>query len=157
MLSNSGAAVLHITSVALSGANISDFLLASNTCNGAIVAGANCMISVVFKAGQTASYNLQLIPEFAGTLTFQCAGVPLAATCSVPSSMAVTSGIPYPLTVTISTTGAGAKLVPQPPRWFPSLRGTERVFCLLFALIAAIRAISRCDRDAFVRDILLPR
>jgi hypothetical protein len=33
--------------VALSGANISDFLIASNTCNGAIVAGANCIIGVV--------------------------------------------------------------------------------------------------------------
>ena len=92
------------------------------------------------------------MPGFTGTLTFQCAGAPLAATCLVPPSMSVTSGTKLPLTVTISTTGAAAELIPrQPLHWLPSFFQVGRVLCLLFALFAAVYATGRCDRDGVVR------
>jgi len=77
-------------------------------------------------AGQTASNNLQLMPGFTGTLTFQRAGVPPAATCSVPASMMVTSGTPYPLTIAISTTGTGAQMRPDQSQRVPPIPSSAK-------------------------------
>ena len=47
-LSNSGNAALSVTSIAVSGANASDFA-ETNNCGSSVAAGANCTISVTFK------------------------------------------------------------------------------------------------------------
>ena len=47
-LTNSGNAALSVTSIAVSGANASDFA-ESNSCGSSVAAGANCTISVTFK------------------------------------------------------------------------------------------------------------
>jgi hypothetical protein len=122
------------------------------TAPGSVLTFTGALVQVV-KAGQTASYHLQLMPGFTGTLTFQCAGAPLAATCYVPPSMSVTSGTPLPLAVTISTTGAGAELILQPSHWFPSLEEAGRVLCFLITLIIVVCAIGWCDHDTVVRGL----
>jgi hypothetical protein len=56
-------------------------------------------------AGQTATYNLQATPgpNFTGTITFACSGVPFGAVCTVPPSVAVSNGAATPFTVSVST------------------------------------------------------
>jgi len=68
-------------------------------------------------AGQTATYNLQAIPgpNFTGTITFACSGVPFGALCTVPASVAVPNGAATPFTVSIST------LSPAQAAVFPGL------------------------------------
>jgi hypothetical protein len=107
----------------------------------------------VVKAGQTAPYNLQLMPGFTGTLTFQCAGVPLAATCSVPSSMMVTSGTPHPLTIAISTTGTGAHTTPEQSPRFPPIPFAQRFVCSLLISIAVLLPICSYSRDTVARRL----
>src|SRR5262249_37003424 len=71
-------------------------------------------------AGQTATYSLQLMPGFTGSLTFQCAGLPTAATCQTPPSIPVTSGAAASLKVAIATTANGVapldNLFPRSPQ-----------------------------------------
>ena len=68
-------------------------------------------------AGQTATYNLQAMPgpNFTGTITFACSGVPFGALCTVPASVAVANGAATPFTVSIST------LSPAQAAVFPGL------------------------------------
>jgi len=68
-------------------------------------------------AGQTATYNLQAMPgpNFTGTITFACSGVPFGAVCTVPASVAVANGAATPFTVSIST------LSPSQAAMFPGL------------------------------------
>ena len=68
-------------------------------------------------AGQTATYNLQAMPgpNFTGTITFACSGVPFGALCTVPASVAVTNGAATSFTVSIST------LSPAQAAVFPGL------------------------------------
>jgi 6-phosphogluconolactonase (cycloisomerase 2 family) len=68
-------------------------------------------------AGQIATYNLQAMPgpNFTGTITFACSGVPFGAQCTVPASVAVTNGAATPFTVSIST------LSPSQAAVFPGL------------------------------------
>ena len=68
-------------------------------------------------AGQTGIYNLQATPgpDFTGTITFTCSGVPFGAHCTVPASVAVANGAATPFTVTIST------LSPAQATVFPGL------------------------------------
>jgi len=68
-------------------------------------------------AGQTATYNLQAMPgpNFTGTITFTCSGVPFGAQCTVPTSVAVANGAATPFTVSIAT------LSPAQAAVFPGL------------------------------------
>jgi len=68
-------------------------------------------------AGNTATYNLQVVPgpSFNGTINLVCSGAPFGAQCSVPSSLTVTNGVAVPFTVTIST------LSPSQSALFPAL------------------------------------
>jgi hypothetical protein len=68
-------------------------------------------------AGQTATYNLQAMPgpNFTGTITFACSGVPFGAVCTVPPSIAVSNGAATPFTVSVST------LSPSQAAVFPGL------------------------------------
>jgi 6-phosphogluconolactonase (cycloisomerase 2 family) len=66
------------------------------------------------KAGDSATWNLTLIPNFTGNLTFTCAGYPSAASCSTPQTMKVTAGTSVPAQIKIATTGsASAQTLPQ--------------------------------------------
>jgi 6-phosphogluconolactonase (cycloisomerase 2 family) len=64
-------------------------------------------LSATVTAGQTATYNLQLVPGkgFVGDVSFTCTGAPTAATCSVPSRTTVSN--PVALVVSVATTGSG--------------------------------------------------
>jgi hypothetical protein len=53
-LTNSGGTTLNITSIALTGANASDFAQ-TNTCGGSVAGGANCTISVTFTPAASGS------------------------------------------------------------------------------------------------------
>lgn len=117
------------------------------TTPGSALTFTGSLVQVV-KAGQTASYNLQLMPGFTGTLTLQCAGAPRAAACSVPASMMVTGGTPYPLTITVSTTSAGAELFMERYR-VPPTTLAMRFLCVLLILIAACFFIYCHGRDGY--------
>jgi hypothetical protein len=82
------------------------------------VAGSS--LSATVAAGTTATFNLELTTGFNGCVSFMCAGTPVSATCSVPTTIAVTSGVPAPLVVTVATTGVAAtsvshRMVKEPP------------------------------------------
>jgi Cep192 domain 4/HYDIN/CFA65/VesB-like, Ig-like domain/Beta-propeller repeat len=70
--------------------------------------------SATIQAGQTASYNLQVMPEngFSGQVSLSCAGAPLAASCTtLPDIVTITGASPALFQVMLATT---ASLPPQP-------------------------------------------
>jgi 6-phosphogluconolactonase (cycloisomerase 2 family) len=159
-LTSSGTAALHISSVGLSGANPTDFIVTNGCTQASYPTGFACTIGLTFtplaaglrtatltiaddapnspqiislsgnaspnpnpspvltvtgglsatvKAGQTATYNLQLVAGFTGSVSFACTGAPAAATCTAPPQpLKVTSGTPVPFTITVATTGRAA-------------------------------------------------
>jgi len=102
-------------------------------------------------AGQTANYNLQAMPgpNFTGTITFTCSGVPFGAQCTVPASVSVANGAATPFTVSISTLSpsqaAAFPGLPQQP--FGSLRPqpgfTLAFFAALLLLALTLRSRSQ--------------
>jgi hypothetical protein len=86
-LSNTGNAALAITSVAITGANPSDFTQ-SNNCGSSLAAGANCTISIAFAPTAVANYGAAL------TVTDNASGSPHTVALSgtgtaVPAPVAV--------------------------------------------------------------------
>jgi 6-phosphogluconolactonase (cycloisomerase 2 family) len=190
-LTSTGTAALHISSVALTGANPTDFSLTNGCTAPAYAVNATCTIGLTFTplatglltatltitddapnspqtisisgnaslnsnpspaltvtgglsatvtAGQTATYNLQLVADFSGSISFTCTGAPATATCtSAPSPLKVTSGTSVPFTVSVATTATGATAQrwspPRPPP-FASLRLLQTL--TLCAILAAI-------------------
>ena len=63
-------------------------------------------MSQTVTAGMTAQYDLQLIPVngFTGAVSLTCAGVPLNATCTVPSTLTIGGTTAVPFIVTVTTT-----------------------------------------------------
>jgi hypothetical protein len=162
-LTSAGTGPLHIASVALGGANASDFSLTNNCAAAAYPVGTTCTLgvslsarttgaraafivinddapnsphtvsltgsitaaltispaapgsnSVTVTAGQTANFNLQLIPGagFAGNASFSCAGAPQAATCIAPN-VSISGGTPISYVVSVATT-KGSMVTPPP-------------------------------------------
>jgi hypothetical protein len=73
--------------------------------------------SLTVKAGQTATYNLQIVPNFSGGVALQCSGAPLATTCTVPPTLQVTNGSAASFAVAVATTRAAMALpVPSATR-----------------------------------------
>jgi len=183
-VTNSGNAPLHVASVALAGSNASEFSF-TNNCAAPVAPAANCTISLVFNpitagqhsanlmitddapgspqtislsatanlaftagaaqggsltasvsAGQTAQYVLQLTPGagYSGAVSLTCSGAPFAATCQVPASVSIASGIPAPFTVAVSTSG-GAMLPTSIPRRFFPPAGLRLLVLLALALV----------------------
>jgi len=114
-LSNSGNATLNITSLALTGANASDFAQ-TNTCGSSVAAGSSCTISVTFMPTASGSRTASV------SITDNASGSPqsvsLSGTGAVPlvslsasslafgnQSVGVTSAAQ---TVTLSNTGTAA-------------------------------------------------
>src|SRR5262249_21590416 len=66
-------------------------------------------LSATITAGQTATYNLQILAatNFAGNISFACSGAPPASTCGVPPALPI-NGNAVPFTVRVATTGTGA-------------------------------------------------
>ena len=73
--------------------------------------------SQTVSAGQTASFALQLVSNFNGTVTFAaCSGAPTSATCTVPTPMTVSTNVSTPFAISIAT-AAPASSLPTPPRF----------------------------------------
>jgi hypothetical protein len=66
-------------------------------------------------AGQTASYTLTINPGtgFSGSVQLTCTGAPAASTCTVSPNPLALGSTPTPITVSVKTTGAIAKVLPQ--------------------------------------------
>lgn len=60
-------------------------------------------------AGQTATYNLQVVPSsFSGIVSLECSGVPSGASCRVSASSLMLSGnVPASFAVTVTTSARG--------------------------------------------------
>jgi hypothetical protein len=117
-------------------------------------AATNGATTATVTAGQTATYNLQAVPgpNFAGTITFACSGVPFGAVCTVPASVAVANGAATPFTVSISTLSPlQATAFPGLPRQpYGSLRPQPGFSLALFAalLLFALALRSRMQLPA---------
>lgn len=100
--------------VALSGTG-TDFALAAASGNNC-PQGGNCTTSATIKAGQTATWDLQVAPVdgFNGVVALSCTGAPTSTTCAVsPSSVPPNSSTNYAFSVTVSNT-ANAVVIPLP-------------------------------------------
>jgi hypothetical protein len=98
--------------------------------------------SASVSAGQSAQYLLQLNPGagFSGTISLACSGVPLNATCQVPSSVTIANGVPAPFTVSVST--AGSAILPPSIPWRFHLPARIRVL-QLFVLVVLLVLLTR--------------
>jgi hypothetical protein len=143
--------------VTLSGAG-TDFSLAAASgvnCPG----GGNCSTSATIKAGQTASYNLQVTPSngFSGTVALTCGGAPMSATCSVsPASISV-NGAASAFVVSLSNTSSSQVIpfvrLPGSPVMFGAL---VLLYLLAPMMIARRRLVSkRLVRSAVPVNLLL--
>jgi hypothetical protein len=85
-------------------------------------------------AGQMAQYQMQLTPGpgYSGSVSFECSGAPLSATCHVPSSVSLANGAPSPFTVTVATSGS-ASLPPLTPVQFKPFDGLRLIPTLTLA------------------------
>lgn len=87
-VTNSGSATLNITGVTITGANASDFALASNTCTGAVAANATCTIGIAFTPSAVGmrQANLQLADNApASPQTFALSGTGVSSTPTAPA------------------------------------------------------------------------
>ena len=105
--------------------------------------GGNCSTAATIKAGQTASYNLQITPSngFSGTVALTCAGAPMSATCSVsPASVAVSGATASAFVVSLANTSNVHVIpfvhVPGIPR-FPVVFGALVLLYLLASMLIA--------------------
>jgi hypothetical protein len=87
-------------------------------------------------AGQTAQYQLQLIPGpgYTGSISLACSGAPVGAACQVPSTLSVTNGGALPFAVMVTTSGA-ASIPPQIPLRFTPNTGLRVFGVALTALV----------------------
>jgi hypothetical protein len=120
--------------------------------------------SATVKAGQTASYSLQLTAT--GTplnVTVACAGTPPKGSCTVPSAaFTVTPGTPVSLPISVSTT-ANAAVAPLPDApngppavWLP-LASMLATIALFFAGKQHLRVAGRLSASWIADTTSLPR
>jgi hypothetical protein len=120
-----------------------------------IAPAAGGSLSASIAAGQTATYNLQLTAGFNGTVAFTCTGAPTAATCSVPATIKVASGVSAPFLVTVTTAGSGGvqplEDMPANRRFAPwRVRLLPSLLCLfataMFCVIGRRRVLRRTSQ-----------
>ena len=102
-----------------------------------VTASASGSTSATVTAGQTAQFNLQLTPGagFSGSVSLACAGAPMAAKCNAPSVLQVANGNPMAFSVTVATSGSGAKIpVSHWPR-VPPFAGWRLLPLLVICLV----------------------
>jgi hypothetical protein len=120
----------------------------------ALTSAATALMASV-TAGQTATYNLQLVPGagYSGNISMACSGAPSHSTCAVtPNPVALTSGNAANFTVNIATT-ASSFLVPNsarrpisiPPMPAPNFLG----WTLAFSIVVMATLYQRGDRRRF--------
>jgi len=84
-VTNSGTAALHVSSVAISGANPSDFSF-TNNCTAAVAPAATCTIALVFNPIAPGTRNATL------NITDDAAGSPQTVTLTAVANPAITAG-----------------------------------------------------------------
>jgi glucose/arabinose dehydrogenase len=131
-------------------------LLAGTGTDFALTFPAGSTDSATITAGQSATYNLRIVPEgFSGTVNFSCSGAPSGATCSVSPSSAVLDGsTALDVNVTVRTTArtsALQRIRPGPPAVFHGrVPGLPTIFAFLFAgLLLVLLQRAPCSRPAF--------
>jgi len=130
-------------SIPLSGAG-SDFSLAAATDSNCPTNG-NCSTTAVIKAGQTATYVLQVSPlgGFNGNVTLSCGGAPAPSTCGVsPSAVPPNGSSSYGFTVTITGTSvAGIEPTAYEPIMPPSWPARPLGFVVLACVVLFVPGI----------------
>jgi hypothetical protein len=102
---NPGDLATAAPSVAISGANASDFAIVSNSCSGAIAGGGSCIVGIAFTASQTGARTATLTVNAGAGAS---ASASLTGTGLAPAAM---SGTPPSLTfgsVQVNTTSGGS-------------------------------------------------
>jgi hypothetical protein len=124
----------------------------TGSANPVLVVGAAAGggLTVTVSPGQTATYNLQLVPGFTGSVSLGCGGAPTAAACNVPASMKVTSGVGVPFSVTVATTGAGG-LMPfsDTSRFAPQTLLRLAMPLMLLAMVLIMCGLHRTQSTAW--------
>jgi len=97
-------------------------------------AGSSSTASVT--AGQTAQYQMQLVPGagYSGTISLSCSGAPLGAACQVPASVSLSNGAAAQFSVTVTTSGA-AMMPPSAPMRFTPIPGLRLLPLLAYVLV----------------------
>jgi hypothetical protein len=118
-----------------------------------LIAATGGTTSAMVMAGQTATYNLQIMASgFSGTVSLSCFGAPAAATCSVvPTSISLRGNAVAPFTVTVTTT-ARSLGVPE-----GSLFGEPRLprsLLLAFLFVALLGSLSTFQTKVRLRFVL---
>jgi hypothetical protein len=105
-VTNTGTAALHVTIVALAGANTGDFTISADTCTGASVAvNATCSVSVTFTPGATGARSATL------TFTDDAGGSPQTVALS---GTGVAAGISFnPTSLSFGNQGTGSTSAAQ--------------------------------------------
>jgi hypothetical protein len=132
-LTNNGAAILHITSILLTGANAAEFSQNSSTCGATLAINASCTLNLVFSpiTASAKTANLTFTTD-AGTSPNQ---LPLTGTGQTPITVTITI-LPNPVafgnqvqsttslaqTVTVTSTGSGNEVLNTP---FFTITGTN--------------------------------
>jgi hypothetical protein len=142
--------------VTLSGAGTDFSLAAASGAN--CPSGGNCSTSATIKAGQTASYNLQVTPRngFSGTVALTCGGAPMSATCSVsPASISV-NGTASAFVVSLSNTSSSQVIPFVRLPGLPVVLGALVLLYLLAPMLIARRLASKhLVRAAVPMNLLL--
>ncbi len=117
-VTNAGTAALHITNIALGGANMNDFSFSGPACNNAIAVNASCTLTVTFTplaAGlRTASVMLtDDAPDSPQAISVKgnAIAAPSAAVTVTPNNPdfgTMTQGTSAPINVTVKNTGTAA-------------------------------------------------
>jgi hypothetical protein len=117
--------------------------------NAASAFSASGSTSVTVTAGQTAQFNLELAPGagFSGSVSFACAGAPIAATCIAPSAVQVTSGNPTPFSVTVSTRGSGTMIPDSHWPSVPPFAGWRLLSLLVICLLILLASEGEAWRE----------
>jgi len=114
--------------------NVMDFQVASTPITGTIT------------AGQTASYAMAVQPQngLQGTVSFNCTGAPVGATCAVmPSSVTLSGTALQNLTVTVSTTARS--LVAPRDTWRVLPPGTRPMGLIVLAMLGLLAGLAYCS------------
>lgn len=129
MLSNSGTALLTISTITITGANNGDFSQ-TNTCGASVNAGANCSISVTFKPTATGSRAASVtitdnasgspqsvsltgtgvapVVSFGGTITLTYSGQPVGTTSAAQTATLTNTGNAALAITSIAITGVNS-------------------------------------------------
>jgi hypothetical protein len=160
-VTNSGGLALHISNIALSGANSNEFSFSAPSCSTAIAASSNCTISVSFAplaAGlRSASITLtddapdspqtiQISGSAAAAFTFAAAaGASTSATVTAGQTatynLQITPGTGFAGSISLSCSGAPAAATCNVPQSVMVLNGVPTAFAVTVSTTAATAGV----------------